>query len=119
MGYTVCDCRGSTEKVAQGDKWHWEIQTEAVQLHIDPDITPVAQPHCRILFHLQKKVEIELEQLLKQDIIEKSAGPTPWISLIVVAPKPKMPDEIRMFTDMCAANKAIMRERYMTPIYYG
>ena len=42
-----------------------------VKLHIDPDIQPIAQSHRRILFHLRKKVEKKIEELEKEDIIEK------------------------------------------------
>ena len=64
---------------------------------------------------LRAKVERELGQLMEQEIIERVEGPTPWVSPIVPAPKPKTPDEVRLCTDMRAANKAIMRERHITP----
>ena len=51
----------------------------------------------------------------KADIIEKVDGPTPWVSPIVIVPKPHNPEEIRMCIDMREANKAIKRERHITP----
>ena len=48
-------------------------------------------------------------------MIEKVEGPTPWVSPIVVTPKPKAPDRIRMCVDMRVANTAIERERHITP----
>ena len=86
-----------------------------IKFHIDESVRPVAQPHRRVPFHLRAKVEGELGQLMEQDIIERVEGPTPWVSPIVPAPKPKAPDEVRLCTDMRAANKAIMRERHITP----
>ena len=46
-----------------------------LQLHIDPEITPVQQPIRRVPFHTRKKVEQELDRLLKLDIIEPVSGP--------------------------------------------
>jgi hypothetical protein len=47
--------------------------------------------------------------------IEKVDGPTPWVSPIVIAPKPKNPNEIRLCVDMREPNKAILRSRHITP----
>ncbi|XP_069105895.1 uncharacterized protein [Argopecten irradians] len=86
-----------------------------IKLHIDTDVQPVSQPHRRIPFHVRKQVEKEIKRLGDLDIIEKVSGPTPWVSPIVVAPKPKNPGEIRLCVDMRQANKAIQRERHITP----
>ena len=86
-----------------------------VKIHIDESVKPVVQPHIRILFHICKLVESELERLEKLDIIERVDGPTPWVSAIVVAPKPKNPNEIRLCVDMKLPNKAILRSRHITP----
>ena len=64
----------------------------------------------------RKAVDNEITRLLKLDIIEPAAGePTPWISPIHAVPKPKQPGEIRLVVDMRAPNKAILRERHITP----
>ena len=86
-----------------------------VKLHIDHEVKPVCQPHRRIPFHLRKKVEAELKRLEDLDIIEKVDGPTPWVSPIVAAPKPKAPDEIRICVDMRLPNQAIKRTRHIMP----
>ena len=86
-----------------------------VKLEIDTQVKPVAQPHRRIPFHMRKKVEQELKRLEELDIIEKVEGPTPWVSPIVVAPKPKAPDEIRICVDMRLPNEAIKRTRHIMP----
>ena len=87
-----------------------------VKLHIDESVKPTAQPHRRIPFHMRKKVETELQRLEDCDVIEKVTNkPTPWVSPIVVAPKPKSPEEIRICVDMRLPNKAIKRERHVTP----
>ena len=41
-------------------------------------------------------------------------GPTPWISPLVIAPKPKQPGAIMLFVDMHLPNKTINRERQIT-----
>jgi hypothetical protein len=49
------------------------------------------------------------------DIIERVEGPTPWVSPIVVVPKPHNPREVRICVDMRQPNKAIGRERHISP----
>jgi len=79
-------------------------------------VKPCIQPHRRVPFHLQKKVEEELNSLLSQDIIEKVEGrETQWLSPIVVVTKPSDPNKVRLCIDMRRANNAIMRERFMMP----
>ena len=92
-----------------------KLKNYQVKIYIDESVQPVAQRHRRIPFHIRKKVEVALDQLEKQDIIEKATGPTPWISPIVVFPKPKNPEEIRICVDMRKANTAVQRERHITP----
>ncbi|MES9882663.1 MAG: RNase H-like domain-containing protein [Sedimenticola sp.] len=93
-----------------------KLKDKVIKLHIDESVAPVALPHRRIPFHIRKQVEKELDRLESTDIIEKVVeGATPWCSPIVVAPKPKSPDEIRICVDMRKANQAIGRERHITP----
>lgn len=66
-------------------------------------------------FHLCQKVEDELHKLEADDINEEVTGPTPWVSPIVAAPKPRDPDRVRLCVDMRRANTAIERERHITP----
>ena len=63
-------------------------------------------------FHLRKKLDIELDKLERQVIIEPVDGTTPWVSPLVVTPKPKHPDEIRLCVNMRHPNRAILRERH-------
>ena len=48
-------------------------------------------------------------------VIERVEGPTPWVSPIVVVPKPNKLNEIRICVDMRSLNKAIIRERHIIP----
>ena len=91
------------------------MKDRKVKLHVDESVTPTAQQHRRIPFHIREKVEKELERLEKLDVIEKVEGPTPWVSPIVAAPKSNAPNQIRLCVDMRKANEAILRERHVTP----
>ena len=86
---------------------------EPARIHVDESVKPVAQPHRRVPFHVRKQVEEKLKQLENDDIIERVEGPTPWVSPIVVVPKPNKPNEIRICVDMRSLNKAIIRERHI------
>lgn len=76
---------------------------------------PVALRHRRVPFNLRPQVEAELKKLEELDVIKKVAGPTPWVSPLVVAPKPKQPGAIRLCVDMRLPNTAVKRERHITP----
>lgn len=108
-----------TEQIIDGFSDRFEgigkIKDLQLQIHVDDSKAPVAQPQRRIPFHLRKKVEAELERLEQLDIIEKIEGPTPCVSTIVVAPKPKKPETIRICVDMRQVNIAVKRERHITP----
>ena len=92
-----------------------KLKNYKVKLHIDESVQPVAQPHRRIPFHIRKKVEEQLAKLEAADIIEPVHEATPWISPILVVPKPRKPEEIRICVDMRRANEAVKRERHLMP----
>jgi hypothetical protein len=88
---------------------------DPVKVYVDPSVKPTIQPHRRIPFQVRKKVEAKIKELEDADIIERAEGPTPWVSPIVVVPKPKNPDEIRICVDMRSVNRAIICERHVIP----
>ena len=90
-----------------------KVKGKVIKLHIDPDVKPKQQPHCRIPFHVRKDVETELKRLEELDIIEPVTGPTPWVSPIVVVPKSS--GQVRICVDMREANKAVKREKHLMP----
>ena len=92
-----------------------KLKDYKVKLHVDPSVPPVAQPPRRIPFHLRKKVSKELEILDREGIIEKVESATPWVSPVVVVPKPQDLEAIRLCIDMRMANRAIIREWHVTP----
>ena len=75
-----------------------KMKDTQITLHIDPSVTPVAQP----LRRLRERVEGKLKQLVEFDIIEPVAWPTPWVNPTVIAPK--RDGEIRLCIDMRRAN---------------
>ncbi|CAB4009281.1 Transposon Tf2-6 poly, partial [Paramuricea clavata] len=90
-----------------------KLKEYQMKLHIDPQVRPVAQSVRRTAFSLRGKIEEKLDELLREDIIEKVDGPTPWVNPVVVVPKAN--GEVRLCVDMRCANKAIIRERHPIP----
>ena len=76
-------------------------------------MTPIAQPLRQTPFKMKKQIEDKIDELEKNDIIEKTSGPTPWVSNIVAVPKQN--NTVRLAIDMRQANKAILRERFPMP----
>lgn len=92
-----------------------KLNDTKIKLHIDPNVQPEAQKHRRVPFHTRKQLEIQLDKDLKNDVIEPATGPTPWVSPLVIVPKPKQPGSVRVCVDMRRPNEAIKRERHATP----
>ena len=84
-----------------------------LKIHVDPEVTPVAQPQHRVPFHVRKDVEKKLQELQDLDIIEDVEGPTPWVSPLVAVPKSN--GDVRVCVDMRRANEAVIRERHPIP----
>ena len=77
-----------------------------VDLHVEPVIQRVAQPHRRIPFSVRPKLEVELEKLMANNIIEKVDKPTSWVSPVEITLKRSV-NEIRLNVEMRESNKAI------------
>lgn len=87
------------------------------KLHVDTSVKPVAQKLIPPPYGLRDKIEQKLKELVDCDIIEPAEGPTPWVSPVVVVPKPS--GDIRLCVDMRKANEAIVRERHPIPTVDG
>jgi len=92
-----------------------KLKDQQVKLYIDTTVQPVAQKYRRIPFHIRQQLDTHLDKGEENGVIEKANGPTPWISPLVIVPKPKNPQEIRVCVDMRAPNQAIKRERHNMP----
>ena len=78
-----------------------------------PSAASFTTPPRRIPFNIRRQVEIKLDELQRLDIIERVSGPTPWVSPLVVVPKPS--GEVRICVDMRRVNTAVIRERFPIP----
>ena len=83
-----------------------------LRLDIDESVTPAVQSTRRTPFSQRKAVESKIGELLKEGIIEKVEGHTPWLSPIHVV---RQADKVRMVVDMTVANRAIRRSRRTLP----
>ena len=84
-----------------------------VKFFIDDQVPPVFQPPRPVPFHLREKMDRELENMEKDDVIEPHHGPAPWVSNVVLAPKDD--GGLRVTVDMRQANDAIKRTNLPIP----
>ena len=84
-----------------------------LHLHVDPNVPPVAQKSRRVSFALRGNVCAKIDELRREDNIERLEGPTTWASSVVVAAKPS--EEIRLCVDMRRASEEIVRKRLPMP----
>ncbi|RNA16800.1 Retrovirus-related Pol poly from transposon, partial [Brachionus plicatilis] len=90
------------------------LKDHPVRLHVDKSVQPLKSAYRRQPFHLVKAIDKELDRMLLHDIIEPVEGPVDWLSQLVVVPK-KQPGQVRLTTDMAAANRAIKRINFASP----
>ena len=64
-----------------------KLKDRTVQLHINPDVKPIAQPARRVPFSLRGKVEEKINELVSLNIIESVEGPTLWVNPVVYGSK--------------------------------
>lgn len=118
----------SSKLASNNNLEHWKSNFPAVfsskvgklkdfqlKLHIDKSVKPIQVKPRNKPFHLRKAIDEQIKLKLSQEIIEEVIGePTDWLSETVIIPKHDS-KEIRLCTDMKAANSAIKRERYQMP----
>lgn len=75
------------------------------RLQVDKDVQPIVQLHRRVPFHVRKHLEEQLKHDEELGVIEKTEGPTPWVSPMVVVPKKGR--KVRVCADMRQVNKDI------------
>ena len=94
-----------------------KLKDHEVHLHLKNDAKPVVQKPRKAPFHLRKQTEKKLKELENNDIIEfvPAGTPTPYVSNLVVAPKPHNSTEVRVSFDMRNVNPMIERERHVIP----
>ena len=82
-----------------------KMNNVSVKFHVDPSIPPIAHPKKPVPYHLQAKLDKEIERMEGEGIIEDHEGPAPWISNLVLAPKDD--GGLRVTVDMREPNRAI------------
>ena len=91
-----------------------KLKNHELSLNIDKSVVPKMQALRRIPFHVRKRVDDEIDRLLKLDIIEEANDePTTWVSPIVAVPKKD--GSVRICVDLRQANKAVQRQQYPIP----
>ncbi len=109
-----CSNCGKLNHFAQACRQCKRTTSREMARHVPFHVTWFSWRGC--MFHfLRAGVEAEIKSMLEDDLIEPVPGPTPWISPIVPVTKRNGTDEIRICTDARYANKAIKRERHVTP----
>lgn len=89
-----------------------KIKGVVVDIPINPNVKPVAQPYRRIPVPLEVAVDKKLDELEKLGVIEQVNEPSPWISPMVPVMKQ---DDVRICLDMRRANEAVLRENLTLP----
>ena len=89
-----------------------KLKNIQIKFNIDKEVEPVTQHLRRVPFHVRKKVEKKLQEMIEMDVIEEVTESTSWVSPIVAIPKG---NDIRLVIDMRKANTAIRRNHYPIP----
>lgn len=84
-----------------------------VHLEVDPEVTPVQMPLRRLPVALRDRVEAELRQMVKDDIIMPVSTPTRWVSALLVVAKQQ--NGLRICIDPTPLNRALQRSVYYMP----
>ena len=64
-----------------------KCKNRKITLHTKTDAKPCIQPIRPIPFHLRKKIDDTVNDIIKQGVCEESVGPTEWLSNPVIVPK--------------------------------
>ncbi|GFR97874.1 hypothetical protein ElyMa_002756100 [Elysia marginata] len=83
-------------------------------LTVDSSVATVIMPDRRVPIAMKAKLKTELGDMVKRGIITPMEEPTPWVSQLVVTPKPN--GRLRVCLDPKFLNKALQREHYTMPI---
>ncbi|KAL9972245.1 hypothetical protein ACROYT_G018516 [Oculina patagonica] len=85
----------------------------AIHLPLKEDAQPIAQKPRRVPYHLMEPLKKRMEEFVDKDIMEKVTehASITWCSPLVVQPKPKNPNDIRVSLDLRVLNKSMQRTR--------
>ena len=102
-------------KFPQVFKGTGKLRGHQVDLLVNPEVKPVAEPPRRIPYHLKDRVDEKVDEMLRSDVIEehRTGKPAPWISNIVIAPKDD--GDIRVTLDAKNLNEAVQASSFPIP----
>lgn len=83
---------------------------EKHHISVDKTVRPVVHAPRKVPVAIRDTLEMELNRLESEQIIAKVTEPTPWVSSMVVVPKPD--GMLRICLDPRDLNKAVLREHY-------
>ena len=83
-----------------------KLKDYQLKIHVDPEVTPVAQPQRCVPFHICKYVENKLKELQDLDVIEVVERPMRWVSPLVAVPKSN--GDVRVCVDMHELMKLLL-----------
>ena len=86
-----------------------------VKLHVDSSVKPIVTPPTPTPYHLVKRIERVIDEMLKNDVIEEhpTNQPAPWVSRAVIVPKSE--GGLRITLDARNINKAIQSSNLPIP----
>ena len=86
-----------------------------VKLHVDTSVKPVVTPPSPTPYHLEKRIDSAIKEMLENDIIEEhpTNQPAPWVSRAVIVPKSA--GGLRITLDARNVNKAIQSSNLPIP----
>ena len=79
-------------------------------IHVDETVKPDVHVPRKIPVAFRDKLEMELTQLENEGVTAKVVEPIPWVSSLIIVPKPN--GKLRICIDQRDLNKAIQREHY-------
>ena len=92
------------------------VKCQPVKIKLKEGTTPYSLATSRrVPIPLQERVKKELQRMKDLGVIEDITEPTDWVSPMV--PVVKKNGDIRICVDLKKLNKAVQRERYVTPSF--
>ena len=84
-----------------------------VSIHLKDDAKPVVYPARKTPIAQKGKLKNKFDNMVEQDVWEKTVGPTDWVLPLVVVEKPN--GDLRVCMDPMSLNKYVKREHFHLP----
>lgn len=92
-----------------------KLKNYQTKLHVNKDIKPVNVPAHSFPYHLQARAQAEIDEMIRNDVIEEHPAnePAPWVSNAVLSPK--QDGSIRVTMNAKNVNKALISSNIPIP----